>query len=454
MGKLRAAWILFVLVMGFSFPATALAQRQGKLAVKGGRVIPVTGEEIENGIVLIEEGKIKEVGRDVKIPYDAMVLDASEKTIFPGMVDSHSSLGLDIPNESLPVTPYVTVADAIDPSRLFFENALREGITSIHVIQGNNCVIGGLSQVVRPLGMMVPEMTVQPDVGLKISVSPRRGYDRMLQMATLRDAFRELGEYLEDLAEKKFEEKLKKEKKEIDVTPEEARKLGKSLIREGDLDHKHLNLARLVEGRLMAFVYCGSAMDVSHGVEVAKENGFFDRTTLILGAECFKAVKEVKEAGRPLILAPDLVHREEDPFTGEEKETFVPAVYAEEGIPFALLPDPESSFGEQFLWYQAARCVRNGVPRETALKAITLYPAAATGMEKRLGSIEPGKDGNLLILSGDPLLIQTHVEKVIIEGTVVYEREKDIRLKRLIEGEKKEESKGETEVERGKKGGQ
>lgn len=403
-----------------------------KIALTGGRIIPIVGEEIDGGTVLIENGVITKVGKSVDIPYDAMEIDVSGKVVMPGFVDAHSARGLDVPNENLPVTPFVDVYDAIDPSRRYFEDALRDGVTSIHAIVANNCVIGGLGRVVHPIGMTPDEMTQLAETGLKISASPRRGYDRMLQMAKLRETFRELGDYLDDLAESKYEESLEEKDEKIDVGPEEATKRGRELIEEDDYDDAHRNLVRLTRGELGAFVWCEAASDIGRALEIAKKNNYFDRTTLVLGPSCYKAVASVKKAGRPVILDPQLLDRSRDRVTGEIEETFVPLEYFKAGIPFSLLPNPDDSLAERYLNYQAARCVRRGVSRQAALEAITLNPAKAIGAGKMIGSLEEGKLGNVVVMSGDPLSFDSWVEHVYIRGVLAYEREQDVRLENLF----------------------
>ena len=431
-----SAWIV---ALGLS---TASGEPPAKVALVGGRIIPVVGSEIPQGTVLIEHGVITAVGAHVEIPYDAMEVDVTGKTLFPGMIDPHSSRGLDVANENLPVTPFLDVYDALDPSRLYFEDALRDGITSVHVIVANNCVIGGLSRVVRPIGLTPEEMTLHAPVALKLSVAPKRGSGRMVQMAVLRETFLELGDYLDDLAEQKYEESLEEKDEKIDVGPDEAQERGRALIRDEDYDDEHANLVKLTRGDLGAFIYCERAADVAHAVTLARDNGFFDQTVLVLGPECFKAVEEVKAAGRPVVLMPQLLHRERDPVTGDVRETFVPAVYAKAGVAFALTPHPNGSLAERYLTYQAARCVRHGVDRSQALEAITINPAKALGIGDRVGSLEPGKVGDVVVLSGDPLDFNSWVDLVYINGVLAYDREKDVRLKRLLGDEAPEVSEG------------
>lgn len=411
---------------------SALAAPPAKLALQGARIIPIRGEEIKSGTILIESGRITAVGEKVELPYDAMVVDLAGKVVMPGMVDAHSWRGLDIPNENLPVTPFLDVYDALDPSKLYFEDALRDGITSIHVIVANDCVIGGVSRVVHPIGLSPDEMAQQRDLALKMSVAPKNNSDRMAQMATFRETFRELSEYLEKLAEKKYEESLAKKDQKIDVGPDEASKRGKELVQWEDYDDAHRNLVRLTRGQLGAFIYAGLAGDVARAVQLAKDHGFCEKTVLVVGPDCYKAARELKEADRPVVLLPPYNYREQDPVTGKIKETFVPKVLADAKVAFSLVPDPDSSLAERYMNYQAAMCVRNGVSRTKALDAITINPARALGMADRIGTIEPGKLANLVVLSADPLDFNAWVDRVYINGIEAYDRSKDVRLKRLF----------------------
>lgn len=426
-----------LVVAGAASPLFAHSEPPEKIALTGGRIIPVVGEEIEKGTILIERGKITAIGETVEIPYDAMEIDVTGKVLMPGMIDPHSARGLDIRNENLPVTPFLDAYDAIDPSKSFFEDSLRNGVTSVHVIVANNCVIGGVSRVVRPIGLTVNEMTVQPDLALKLSTTPKSGFDRMRQMASLRETFLELDDYLEKLAEKMYEEKLKKEDKTIDVGPAEARERGRALITDQDYDDKHANLVRLRRGDLAGWVYVGAPTDVAPAIALAEEQGFLDRTVLVLGPQTYRAIGELTRAGRPVVLDANLVYRDRDPLTGDIEEIFIPSKLYDAGLTFALQPNPNASMAERFLNYQAALCVRNGIPRQTALEAITINPAKMLGLEDRLGSLEVGKAGNIVVLSGDPLDFSSWVEHVYIDGILAYDRDRDPRLQKLLDLERR-----------------
>jgi imidazolonepropionase-like amidohydrolase len=117
-----------------------------KVALTNARIIPVVGDVIEKGTILIERGKIAAIGAKVEVPYDARVFDLTGKTVFPGMIIAHTWYGLDEPNESRPIVAHLDVQDAIDPSQNFFEDCLRYGVTAVHVSQAHDTVIGAVTR--------------------------------------------------------------------------------------------------------------------------------------------------------------------------------------------------------------------------------------------------------------------------------------------------------------------
>jgi imidazolonepropionase-like amidohydrolase len=436
--SLRPAWTAAALALG------ALgADAAQDLAIQAGRVITLSGEPIENGTILIQRGRITAVGAGVELPGGVVVLDHPELTAFPGFVDAYSARGMDRPNENLDVAPFLSVRDSIDPVNYFFENALRKGITTINVQQGPECVIGGQGLVVRPYGMTVDEMLVKTDAGIVLSVAAKRGKSTATQVQALRDAFQELRLHLEELvaAKQQGSDRGRREALFQGRDPKELEKPGRplespawdlpgfELVPRAEVDEKLAPLLPLVEGKLPAFVHCERPGEVRHALEIAAENGFLARTTLVLEPACWKAAGEIAQAGVPVVLSEPLLHVERDPLTGEETETFVPGVFRDAGVRFAL-----ASPSEQGLWYQAALCVGLGLTREEALAAVTTTPAEMLGLGKRVGKLVPGADGNVLLLSGDPLSVTSFVEYVVLDGKLVYERSKDVRMKHLLEG--------------------
>lgn len=395
--------------------APALAEEV--VAIQAGKIIPIAGEEIENGTILIQDGRITAIGKDVEVPWDASVIDASDKVVMPGLIEPHSSLGLDQPNEAMPNVPFVSVFEAIDPFSSYFPDSLRNGVTSIHLLPGNDTLIGGQGMIVKPHGASVEDMTVQRNVGLKISLRPTRGRSRMAHISELRRTFEDMKRELEE-KEKELEEKAK----DGEEAPGTAR---------DQLDIRRRALADLLDGALPAYVYCDNASDVLRAITLSKEHGY--KMIPVLGQDGYKAAKLLAEAKLPAIVDPALVTWERDEETGQEMPHSTPTALKEAGVKFAL-QSTSSTLGDGYLWYQAARAVRSGLPREDALRAITLSAAEILGIADRVGSLEKGKEANLLVLSGDPLDIRTWVETVMIEGEVVYERSKDPTLSELGAG--------------------
>lgn len=428
--------------------ASAPLAQADKLVIEAGRIIQHSGAEIENGVIVVENGRIAAIGPagSVEKPWDAPVVGGPDVVAFPGFVEAHSNRGMDRANESIDVTPFLDVRDSIDPINLYFEDSLRWGITTINVQQGNDTVVAAKGRIVHPVGMTVEEMTVRPNYALKLSAAPKSGKSRATQAQALRGAFGDLRRYLEEIVTDARDggDKARREAlyqgRDLEGEKAKGRPMGGGawkvdgleLIPRGAIDEKQEPLLELVEGRYDAFVWCGGPRDVHLALEVAGDNGFLDRTVLVLDDSCWKAADAIAAAGVPVVLQAPLVHKETDPITGEEIETFVPGVFAEKGVTFALSSENASS---NSLWFQAARAIAHGLERSAAIDAVTTGPAAILGLDGQVGSLEQGKLANVLLLSGDPLSSQSWVEHVFVEGRHVYDREKDVRNKYIFEGQ-------------------
>ena len=417
------------------------------MAVKVGKVITLDGEPIENGIIVIEGGRITAVGSeaDVSIPWDAEVIEQPTMTAFPGFVEANVSRGIDRVNETLDVAPFLNVRDSIDPVNFYFEDALRNGIVAANVQQGNDTVVAGQGMVVKPFGMTVESMMIKPRAGLKMSAAPKRGKSRATQAQALRGAFTDLKQYLEDMVQRKSDgddfdrREALYQGRELEGEAAKGKPLnskawnieGFELIPRGEVDEKLAPLLHVVEGSLPVFMWCGSPADVHTALRVADSNGFTANMTLILDESCWKAAPKIKEAGVSVILDSNLTHRERDRITGEEIETFVPKIYHDAGVPFALSSTTDSN---RSLWFQVAQCVAGGIPRNAAMAAATSTSASILGLEDRLGATKVGADGHVVLFSGDPLSVTSHVEHVILDGKHVYDRSKDVRVQQLTDG--------------------
>ncbi|NRA95533.1 MAG: amidohydrolase family protein [Planctomycetes bacterium] len=399
---------------------TSIAGAQD-LLVKNARVITCAGSDLKIGCVLIKGGKIAEVGEKVEAA-GVPVIDGRGKVVMPGFVLPHTSAGLDgrNQNEMVPVTPYVSVLDAIDPSLPFFEDCLRDGNLSICVMPGNRTMIAGMGRVVRPWGATVESMTVAAEPGLKISVAPTSG-NRAAWIAKLRA---ELEKGRRALEKQELEGKVGDNERTgniaLDLEAMGAKK-------------RQLALFRLLKGDLRAHVVCQTAGDVLQAQKLAAE--FKLKTLLVCGPNTWRAAKHLAKEKIPVVLSSTMVIRETDTETGEEIERIIPKIFHDAGVKFAITTST-GNLGGRYAWYQAACLVRYGMSREDALAAVTRIPAELIGIGARKGSIEPGKDGDVLILTDDPLSGRAWVEQAVIGGEVVYERSRAPRLAEVFGGGK------------------
>jgi imidazolonepropionase-like amidohydrolase len=447
----------FVLPLLLAVAAPLAAQE--RIAIKSGRILPVSGPVIENGVILINKGKIEAIGKDIAIPAGVKVIDATGKVVVPGLIEAHSTRGMDNANETNPNVPFLSVVDAIDPSQEYFEDCRRQGITTVAVVPGNNTMFGGQAAIVKTQGSIVDDMVFKKSVGIKISLRPTTDRNRMGHMATIRkelDAARFAIADKSKAADAKPPADAKPGAPEppapaddpADTQQRRPRPMGggganfgaapdATLVREA--------LTKLLKGELMAFIYCELAMDVPQALKLINEYKL--KAVLVLGQDCHKAVKQIAAAKLPVILDATLVFWETDSRTGEERQVALPKVYRDAGIPVTFqvtggaagtlfrAPNLPPTIGTNYLWYQAATAVKHGMPEAEALNAITLRSAQTLGIGNAVGSLEPGKDADIAILTGDPLKLDTWVDKTLIAGKVVYERENDRKLKALLKPE-------------------
>jgi len=401
--------MLLILILGVGLQGAPVRK---KTAIQAGKIIPISGKEITNGTILLEDGKIKSVGKRIEVPWDAFVIEAKNQVVMPGFVLAHTDRGLDSSNERIPEVPFLSTFDAIDPLQSFFEESLRDGIVAMLILPGNNTLLGGTGTVVKPHGRIVEDMLIKRYTGLKISLQPTGNTSRMGHMQRFR-------RYMAD---------LEKYKEQFDKRKADAKELKKPF--EEEIDLRKQPMFDLLDRKLRAFIYCPKAADVFKALEIQKTHKL--DAVLVVKPECYKAASLIAKNKLPVILDSQLITWETDEQTNAEQMKVIPKIMQDAKVKYAFQTDT-SQYGSRHLWYQAALAVKHGVKREEALKAVTLYPAQFIGIDDRFGSIEPGKDASLIFLTGDPLDAQTWVDKVMVSGEVIYERAKDRRLQKLLD---------------------
>ncbi len=419
----------------------------GPLAIQGAKIITNSGQILEEGTVLIRDGKIAALGSHVDVPGEAKVINAAGKVVMPGFVDAHNSAGMSQPNERNEVVPFLSVIDSIDPVASYFEECRRNGITTAAVVPGNSTLIGGQAAIVKTAGQYVNDMILRREAGLKLSLRPTSG-SRMSQMARLRKELDKAktalekdeesgsgtdGEDDDNDSDKDGEsdgdgDGSDQKSDDADQSKSDAGESGTGVADDG-LDA----MKQAVQGKLPVYIYCQTAMDVSAALKLVDDYGL--KPILVLGQECHKAAKLLAERGETVILDPTLVYWKTDPRTRKDRKIILPKIYGDAGVPYVFQTADSASrttLGSSYFWFQAATAVKYGMSQADALAALTLGPAQLLGVDSMIGSIEVGKDADLVILTGEPLDISTWVEYTIVDGEVVYDRSQDEKLDRLL----------------------
>lgn len=393
----------FALLVASGLISGAAAQ----VVVKGETVYTVSGEAIQNGVVLISDGIIEEVGSadDVEIPGDYEVYEA--KVVTPGLIDARTVVGLagyynqdhdqDQLETSNAVQPELRAIDSYN-AREFLVNYLREeGITTIHTGHGPGAVISGQTMIAKTAGSTVEESLVDSSTTLAVTFGP-----------SIENNFDSPGTRAKAVAV--FRQDLIKAKEYA-----EKRAGGEDQAR----DLKMEALADLLDGKITALMSAHTSHDIMTALRIQRE---FDFPMILEGAsEAYLVLDEIMEADIPVIIHPLMIR----PF-GESKNANMEtaAKLQEAGIPFAFQSGYESYVPKtRVVRFEAAIAAANELGFGGALHALTLGAAEILGIDERVGSLEEGKDADIVLYDGDPFEYVTHIEAVIINGKVVYESE-------------------------------
>lgn len=382
------------------------------IAIVGGKVYTMQGQVLDPGTVLMEHGKITAVGQDLTVPAQATVVPAAGKYIFPGFIDAHCHVGIieeiyqtegDDANEVTdPITPHLRALDAINPEDLGFADAVAGGITTVCVSPGSANVIGGEMLAMKTHGIIVDQMVIKSPVGLKIAFgeNPKRVYGnqnkapntRMATAGLLREALTKAGNYM--------------------------RKHQHGISEPGNIPDTDLRmdvLVRVLRREIPVRAHAHRADDIASAVRIAEEFGL--RLVIEHCTEGHKIANYLAQKGIPAVVGPNISTRSKVEL--KDRDVRTSAVLAQAGVPVALMTDhPEIPI--QHLRLCAGLAVREGLPEELALEAITIQGARVLGIEDRVGSLAVGKDADLVVLDGHPLELQTKVEKVFINGNQVF----------------------------------
>ncbi len=387
----------------------------GAVAISGGRVVPIVGEEIPGGTVLIENGKIAAVGGNVAVPDGARVIDAAGSWVLPGFIEAHGHLGVseeaegwagqDTNEMTEPVTAHVRAIDAINPAEMGFRDAISGGVLAVNVNPGSGNPVGGQTVALKCWGRTVDQMALRQPSGMKSALgeNPKRVYGeqkktpstRLGTAAVIRGALVDAANYLRRIEAEQ-------------AKPEAERK-------PVDRDLKLEALGRVLRREIPWRQHCHRADDIATAIRIADEFGY----DLVIdhGTEAHLLADILAARDIPVIIGPLLTSRSKVELRNRSLAN--PGKLARAGVTIAITTD-HPVVPVNFLVHQAALAVKDGLDRETALRALTINPARIAGIEDRLGSIEPGKDADLVLWSGDPLDVLSRAERAFVDGAEIY----------------------------------
>jgi imidazolonepropionase-like amidohydrolase len=383
------------------------------IAITGGYVVPVVGAPIPGGTVVVENGIISQVGHGIRVPKGATVIDATGKWVLPGFIEAHGHVGIheegngpagnDTNEMTNPNMAAGRAIDAIDIDDEGFRDALSGGITSIVVKPGSGNPIGGLTVAIKTWGgRTIDEQLISNSVSVKAALgeNPKRVYGgkdktpstRMGVALIIRQAFEDARHYA---AQRAF-----------------AESKGEPFRRDLWLD----TLSRVLDGELAWDQHVHRHDDIATAIRLADEFGY--RLVINHGTEGFKLADILAEREIPVIFGPLITSRSKV----ELKDRAIAnlAAIARAGVKVAITTDAPV-VPINFLVHQASFAVKDGLPRDVAIEALTVNPASILGLDDRVGSLTPGLDGDIVVWSGDPLDINSRAERVLIAGVPVYE---------------------------------
>jgi imidazolonepropionase-like amidohydrolase len=370
---------------------------------------------IEGGTVLIEDGKITAVGATVTVPDGVTVVNAAGSWVLPGFIDAHAHVGVHEEGEGWagndtnemtdPVMAQVRAIDAIYPYDLGFRDAVTGGVLAVNVNPGSGNPIGGQTAALKCWGRSVDEMLLRSPSGLKSALgeNPKRVWGergktpgtRLGTASVLRTAFVDASNYLARL----------------DVEQRKPEADRKHVDRDLKLEALVLVLKREIPWRQ----HSHRSDDIATAMRIAEEFGY--QLVIDHGTEAHLLADVLAAKGIPVIIGPLFTSRSKVELRNRSLAN--PGKLARAGVTIAITTD-HPVVPIHFLVHQAAFAVREGLDAATALEALTINPARIVGIDDRLGSLEVGKDGDVVIWSGDPLNVLNRAEQAFVEGKEIY----------------------------------
>ncbi|WP_461614429.1 amidohydrolase [Clostridium sp. Marseille-QA1073] len=380
--------------------------------IKNANIHTMTKEVLDKGAIIVDNGKIVVIGKDLEIPENSTVIDAQGGFLMPGMIDAHCHVGMwengigfegaDGNEATDPVTPHLRAIDGINPVDKSFEEALLAGITTVATGPGSANVIGGQFAIMKTYGKKLEEMIIDDCAAMKVAFgeNPKRVYNKQNKCPSTRmGTAAVLRENL--IKAKNYVEKQRKSIEGNEKAPE--------------FDMKLDALAKVIRKEIPLKAHAHRADDILTAIRIAKEFGV--EISLEHCTEGHLIVDYLKEETlKGIIVGPTLSDRSKFELQNLTFET--PAILNSAGLKIALMTD-HPVIPLQYLPVCAALAAREGLNEEEALKAITINAAEVLGIDDRVGSIEVNKDADIVIYNGHPFDLRNKVKFVMINGSIV-----------------------------------
>ncbi len=432
--------LLSILVLALTLAPALLAQQgtpaaggTGVTVIQNATILTVTKGTIEDGSILIRNGKIAEVGKNVRVPQGATVIDGKGMYVIPGIIDCHSHIAVDggVNEGSIAVSSMAAIADVIDPDDIDIYRDLAGGVTTANVLHGSANPIGGLNAVIKlrwgkdARGLLFEG--AMPGIKFALGENPKRSNftpppgtprrypaTRMGVMDVIREAFIEAREY----------------KKEWDDYRARSGRGERAIAPARNL--KLEPLVEILEGKRLVHSHCYRADEILQLIRLAEEFGFKVQTFQHV-LEGYKVADEIAKHGAGASTFSDWWAYKVEAY---DAIPYNAALMTQRGVVVSINSD--SAEEARHLNQEAGKTMKWGGLSETeALALVTLNPAKQLRIDNRVGSIEVGKDADLVIYDKHPLSVYAVPQKVLIDGEVYFDREKDIAHRAEIEKEKK-----------------
>jgi len=410
----RLAVILASIILATAPLLSSQAER-ARLFIKNATIVPVVGERIEGGGILIESGKIKAVGKALQAPADAAVIDAAGMFVYPGFIDSYSHFGLAEISSISSTTdfremgkenPELRVVWAINPHSVHFGTGRVTGTTSALVAPAGG-TFPGISALVKMDGWTVPEMVIKEAATsfINFPMTPRPvGEGLAVQKEAKEDLTSKLVEKIRDY--------LKEARRYLELKKLAA---ADQSVKAPEYNAKYEALEPVLDGTLPVIISVEKAKDIELAIKFVQDEKL---KAIFRGcAQGFKVADKIKQSGIPVIID-SLYTGPSEPEDGYDAPYRNVVELARAGVLISFSSGDSPAHGKD-LPYHAAKAVAFGLSPEEAIKALTINPAKMFGVADRMGSIEVGKDADLLIAAGDPLDLKTEVKQLVINGRAI-----------------------------------